>query len=126
RDRPTEHKVCAADHVPQHALVGILRIDTLPAVHQRVAALMHHAIDIDDPDVLALRTHRDQKIETRNRRGSGAGGDDLDVFKVLAIQQQRIGDRGGDDDGGTMLIVVKYRDLHASLELRLDLEAFWT
>src|SRR5205809_5437969 len=87
---------------------------------------MHHAIDIDDPDVLALRTHRDQKIETRYRRGSGAGGDDLDVFKILAIQQQRIGDRGGDDDGGTMLIVVKHRDLHARLELRLDLEAFRT
>jgi hypothetical protein len=123
RRRQAEENVGAADHVRQHALVGLLRIDGLPAVHQRGAALMHHAIDIDDPDVLALRAHRDQQIETRYRRGAGAGCDDLDVFKILAFEQQRIGDRGGDDDGGAMLIVVKHRDFHARLELGLDLEA---
>ncbi len=83
---------------------------------------MHHAVDIADPDILALRAERNQKIETGDRRGAGAGSDDLDVFELLAVQQQRIGDGGADDDGGAVLIVVKYRDLHARLELRLDLE----
>ena len=72
--RQAEENIGAADHVGQRALVGLLRIDRLPAVHQRVAAFMHHAVDIADPDVLALRAERDQQIEAGDRRGAGAGG----------------------------------------------------
>ena len=71
-DKP-EKNVGAADHFRQHALVGLLRIDRLPAVHQRVAAFMHHAVDVADPDVLALRAHRDQQIEAGDRRRTRAG-----------------------------------------------------
>ncbi len=49
----TEENVGAADHVSQHALVGFLRVDRLPAVHQFGAALIDHALDVADPDVLA-------------------------------------------------------------------------
>ena len=121
--RQAEENVGAVDHVAQHALVGLLGIDRLPAVHQRVAAFVHDAVDVADPDVLALRAQRDQQIEAGDRRRTGAGGDDLDVGDLLAVQQQRIGDRGADDDGGAMLVVMEHRDLHARLELRLDLEA---
>src|SRR6202043_51182 len=79
-----------------------------------------------NPDILALGAQRNQKIETGDRRSSRTGRDDLDVFELLAVQQQCIGDRGGDNDGGAMLIVVEYRDLHAGLELRLDLETLRT
>ena len=85
---------------------------------------MHHAVDVADPDVLALRAQRDQQVQARDRRSAGAGADDLDVGEFLAVQQQRVGDRGADDDGGAMLVVVEHRDLHALLELRLDLKAF--
>ncbi len=53
-----EEDVSTADHFGQHALVGLLRIDRLPAIHQRIAAFMHHAVDIADPDILALRAER--------------------------------------------------------------------
>jgi hypothetical protein len=87
---------------------------------------MHDAVDIDDPDILALRPQRNQKVQTGDRRGAGTGRDDLDVGELLAVQQQCIGDGGADDDGGAMLIVVEHRNLHALLELRLDLEALRT
>src|SRR5258706_5336548 len=87
---------------------------------------MHHAVDVADPDILALRAHRDQEIETGDRRGAGTRGDDLDVFKLLAVQEQRIGDRGADDNGGAMLIVVEYPDLHPRPELPFDLRTLPT
>ena len=119
-----QENVCAADHLSQRALLGFLRIDRLPAVHQRVAALMHHAVNVADPDVLALRAERNQQIETGDRRSTSARGDDLDVGELLAVQQQSIGDGGADNDGRAMLIVMEDRDLHALLQPRLDLEAF--
>ena len=122
--RKPEENIGAVDHFGKLPLVGLLGVDRLPAVHQRLAPLIDHAVDIDDPDILALCAQRDQEIEAGDRRGARAGADDLDVGKLLAVQQQRIGDRGADDDGGAMLVVVEYRDLHALLELRLDLEAF--
>jgi hypothetical protein len=124
--RQAKENICAADHFGQKALVGFLGIDRLPAIHQRIASLAHHAIDVADPDVLALRPHCDQEIETGDRGRSGAGGDDLDVRKFLAVQQQRIGDGCADDDGGAVLVIVKYRDLHARLQLRLNLETLGT
>ena len=84
---------------------------------------MHDAVDIADPDVLALRAERDQQIEAGERRGTGAGADDLDIFELLAVQQQRVLDRRADDDRRAVLVVMEHRDLHALLELRLDLEA---
>ena len=93
RGNPQED-IGAADHVGQHARIGLLRIDRLPAVHQRVAALMHHAVDVADPDVLALRAERDQKIQARDRGSACARADDLHIRQLLAVQQQRVGDRG--------------------------------
>ena len=83
---------------------------------------MHHPIDIAHPDILPLRAHGNQKIETGDRRSACAGSNDLDVRELLAVQQQRVADRRADDNGGAMLIVMKYRDLHPLFELRLDLE----
>ena len=42
----------------------------------------------------------------------------------LPVEMQRVLHRGGDDDGGAMLVVVEDRDLHALLQPRLDVEAF--
>ncbi|MGX1142132.1 hypothetical protein AB7M11_006368 [Bradyrhizobium ottawaense] len=122
--RETDEDVGTADDVAERPLVSLLRIDRLPAVHRGVAALMHEAVDVADPDVLALRAHRHQKIERRDRRGPCPGRHDLDVGEFLAVQPEAVGDGGGDDDGGAVLIVMEDRDLHALLELRLDLEAF--
>ena len=48
---------------------------------------MHDPVNIADPDVLALRAERNQKVETGDRRRPGARGDDLDVGKLFAVQQ---------------------------------------
>ena len=87
---------------------------------------MHDAVDVADPDVPVLRTERNQKIETGNRGGAGAGSHDLDLLEFLAVEQQRVGDGGPDDDGGAVLVVMKNRDFHPGFQLRLDLETFRT
>ena len=124
RRRDAEENIRAADHVAEHARIRLLRIDRLPAIHQRVAALMHDAVDIADPDVLALRAQRYQQIETGDGRCASAGADNLDLGQLLAVEHQRIDDRRANDDGGAMLVVMEHRDLHALLELRLDLKTF--
>ena len=86
RRRQAQEDVRAADHVGQHARAGLLRIDRLPAVHQRIAPFVHHAVDVADPDVLALRAQRDQQVEAGDRGSAGAGADDLDVGDLLAVQ----------------------------------------
>ncbi len=42
------------DRLGQHTLVALLRVDGLPFVHQLDAALIDHALDVANPDVLAL------------------------------------------------------------------------
>ena len=121
--RNPEKHVRARDHIGQRALVGCLRISRLPSVHQPFATLVDKAVDIADPDVLALRAHRHQKIEARDGGRPCPGSDDLDVRKRLAVQEQSVGDGGCDDDGGAVLIVMEHRNLHPGLQLLLDLEA---
>ncbi|MNT53793.1 hypothetical protein D3C72_1909000 [compost metagenome] len=77
-----------------------------------------------NPDVLAPGAENDEKVEAGERGGAGAGGDDLDVFDLLAGQFQAIEDGGGDDDRGAVLVVMEDRDVHLVAQLLLDLEAF--
>lgn len=122
--RQADEDVRARNHIGHHPRIGLLRIDRLPAVHRGVAPLVHDAVDVADPDVLALRAHRYQEIQRRDRRSTRAGADDLDVGQLLAVELQGVDDRGRHDDGGTVLVVVKHRDFHPFLQLRLDLETF--
>src|SRR6202000_2085691 len=110
--------------IGQQAFVGLLRVDRFPAVHQLRAALVDYAFNVAYPDVFASGAHRHQKVETGECRSARARTDDLDVGQFLAVQEQRIGDRRADNDGRAMLVVVKHRDFHSRLELRLDFKAF--
>ena len=121
--RYAKENIRAADHISQRALVGFLGIDGLPFVHQRIAALVNEAIDIADPDVLALRAERHQQVETGDRRCARTGCNDLHVFKILAVDHQRVANSRADDDGGAVLIVVEDRNFHPRLQAILDLEA---
>jgi hypothetical protein len=122
--REAEEDVGAVDHLAERALVGVLRIDRFPAVHQRRPALIDHALDVADPDVLALEAECDQQVQAGERRRARARDDELDLADLLARQVQGVLHRGRDDDGGAMLVVVEHRDLHARLEPVLDVEAF--
>ena len=114
----------SGDHVGERARVGLLRIDRFPAVHELVAALVDDALDVGDPDVLALGAERHEEVEAGERRGAGTRGDDLDVLDALAGEFERVRHRGADDDRRAVLVVVEDRDAHAGLQPLLDLEAF--
>ena len=124
--REAEEDVGAGDDVGERARGGLPRVSRLPAVHQGLAALEDDAFDVADDDVLALRAERDEKIERGERRRARARTDDPHLVDRLAGQLQRVGDRGRDDDGGAVLVVVEDGNAHAGLRLFLDLETFGT
>src|SRR5690606_520264 len=66
---------------------------------------------------------RYQDIETGDGRGARAGADDLDVADVLVHDLERVQQPRANDDGGAVLIVMEYRNLHALAQLLLDIEA---
>ena len=104
-------------------LLGLLRVDVLPPVHQLRAALVDHALDVGDRDVLAGGAERDEQVEAGERRRTGPGGDDPDVGQVLAGEFQPVEDGRRHDDRGAVLVVVEDRDVHPGPALLLDLEA---
>ena len=67
RCRQAEEDIGTADHVGQAARIGGLREFGLPPVHALVAALIDHAVDVGDPDVLAPDTERQKLVETGER-----------------------------------------------------------
>ena len=119
--QPEEH-VRPVDHFGQLARLRSLGIDRLPAVHGDVPAFIDHAVDVGDPDVLALHPDGHQQVEAGERGGARTGGDELYLARLAARQFERVHDRGGDDDSGAVLVVVEHRNVHALLQPRLDLE----
>ena len=57
----------------------LLREARLVRVHQLGAALVDHAGQVGDADVLARHAELDQQVEAGERRGAGAGRDQLDL-----------------------------------------------
>ena len=102
---------------------GLLREEDLVLVHQLGAALVDHAGEVGDPDVLARHAELDQQAEAGERGGAGARGDELDVADVLAADLQRVQHARADDDRGAVLVVVEDRDVHARAQRALDVEA---
>src|SRR5690606_347173 len=90
----------------------------------RLAAEIDEAFDIMDPDVFPACAQQDEQVETGEGGGTGAGCDDLDVGQVLAGVFEAVEDGGGDDDRGSVLIVVEDRDVHLLAQAAFDLEAF--
>ena len=114
--------VAARQRVLQRGGVGVAGV--AGHVGQHVGAVFgDDALDVRQRDVFRPQTHGDQQIDAGQGRRAGAGGDQLDVRKVLALQQQAVADGGGDGDGGAVLVVMEHRDPHAGSEFGLDGEA---
>ncbi len=120
--REPEEDVRPLDHFRQRALVRLLGIDRLVAVHQLLAADVDEALEVADPDVVDLGAERDQQVEAGERRRTRTRGDDLDRGDVLAGELEPVEDRRRDDDRRAVLVVVEDRDLHLLAQLTLDLE----
>ena len=74
-------------------------------------------------DVGERQAQLHQQLEAGERGGAGAGGHQLHLADLLADDFQPVEDRGADDDGGAVLVVVEHRDLHPLAQLALDDEA---
>src|SRR3546814_9063481 len=61
------------------------------------AALVDHADDVGDPDVLPADAERNQQVEAGQRRRAGAGGHQLHLADLLADQPEAVVDRRADD-----------------------------
>src|SRR5690606_10517628 len=114
-----EH-VGAFNHFGQRALVGFLGKTRLVGVHQHGAALVHHALDVGDPDVLHRHAEVDDQVQAGQRRGARTRGHDLDLVERLAHYFQAVDEGSRHTDGGAVLIVVEHRDLHALAQLAFD------
>ena len=112
------------DHVAKLPRVRGHRVARFLGIHLLLAAFVHHARDVGDDDVLLAEPHRDDEVEARKRSRAGAGDDELHLADVLADDLQPIGNRGADDDGGAVLVVVEYRNLHPLAQGAFDVEAF--
>ena len=121
-DGQAEEHVGADEGLGEGALVGLARELLL----DRVEVV---ALGVDDPaavtheQVLALDPERDVEARAGHGRGPGPADDDLDVLELALGQGRGVEQRGARDDRRAVLVVVEDRDLHAPLELLLDVEA---
>ena len=116
--------VSSADDIGENARIGLLHVDRFPAVHQRIAAFIDDAIDIADPDVLAVSAELHQQVQAGEGRCAGAGSDDLDLGELFAGKFHAVEDSRRHDDRRAMLVVMEDRDVHFGAKLFLDFETF--
>ncbi len=103
---------------------GVLGKRFLQRVHQRVAALENHAVEVGDPNVFAPGAERNQQAQAGEGRRAGAGRDDLRLLDAFSGEFQAVGHGGADDDGGAVLVVVEHRDRQFFTQAALDLKTF--
>ena len=85
-----EEDVGAGHDVAERARVGLARVVLLVRVHLLCPALVHHAPDVGDRDVLLPEPEAHQNIEARQGGGTGAGASELDLGDVLADEPQAV------------------------------------
>ncbi|MNS45898.1 hypothetical protein D3C72_783780 [compost metagenome] len=116
-----EH-VGTVEGVSQGALVGGVGELRLVLV-QVVTASVDHAAAVDHVDVLDLGTHAHQQLHAGDGGSAGTQADDLGVFQLLAGDFQGVDHAGRGHDGGTVLVIVEYRDVALFDQGALDFEA---
>ena len=121
--REPEEDIGADHDLGEFALLGLLCVDGLVGVHELLAACVDHALDVGDPDVLALRSEHAEEAEAGERRRARARAHDLHLAERFADELEAVENAGRDHDRRAVLVIVEDGDLHARLELALDLEA---
>jgi len=125
-DLPTpisQKDVGAVDHLAQGALVGLLHVHRLVGIHQLGAPLVHQALDVGHPHVLAPHSQLDQQPGAGQCRGAGARDHQLHIRDALADHLQAVEYRRAHHDGGAVLVIMEDGNLHALAQLALHIEA---
>ena len=73
--------------------------------------------------MMLVRTHDLEQTRRGSPCRAGAEENDLDICQTLALQFECVEQGGADDDGGTVLVIVEYRDVQARPQFLLDAEA---
>ncbi len=84
---------------------------------------MDHALAVHQQHIFLFCAHRNQQAHTRQSGSTGAEAHQLHVLQLLALDFQRVEQACADDHRGTMLVVVKNRDVQTLLERLFDHEA---
>src|SRR5213596_1295982 len=125
RHRKADEDVGALKRVAELALdpagVGGRGDPPLHEVHALLAPAINRAVLVDADDV--AHAARLEDLDRGRARGANAGDDDADPPEVLLYNPKRVEQRGEDDDGGAVLVVVEYGDVELLAEALLDLEA---
>jgi len=100
-----------------------LRKLALVLVHQLGAAFVHHTRQVGHPDVFTRNAELDQQAQAGQGGCASARSDQFHFLGVFARNLQAVEDGRAHHDGGTVLVVVEDRDLHALAQLALDVEA---
>jgi hypothetical protein len=96
--RETQEHIRIGDDVGELARVGLACVAGLVVVHLRLAALVDHAGDVRDPDVLHADAEGDQHVEAGQRRGPRTRDHELHLRDVLFHHAKAVHDGGADDD----------------------------
>ena len=85
---------------------------------------MNHPFTIEHINAFTLGAALDQQLHTGNGGSTGSHTNNFGVFDVLALNFQRVEHTGRCYNGGTVLIVMEYRNLAAFDQFLLDFETF--
>src|ERR1700733_2389212 len=118
----TGKDVGADDSFSQRTQLGFLREALFVFVHSFSAAVIDDSFCVAEENVFPLHTEADVVLRAGDAGGSGAVEDDSDFTDVFADDFESIQQSGTGDDGGSVLVVVKNRNLHRLAEGFLDLE----
>ena len=122
-DGEADEDVGADERVGDGARRRLANEARLVRVHVAVAAVVDHAGAVAHEDVLALHAEPHVVLGRADRRGAGAGEDDLHLVDLLADDLERVEERGAGDDRRAVLVVVEDGDLERLPQRLLDVEA---
>src|SRR5690606_5825167 len=122
RTGQADEYVSTLDRIGQGALVGFVGEDGLVFV-QVITTGMDHALAINHADIFNSSTQTDEQLHAGHCGGAGTQADDLGVFQFLVCQLQSVEHGCCSNNGSTVLIIVKNRNIALLDERTLDLKA---
>ena len=117
----TSEPVMTSPSEPVRRLVRQPRDLLLREVHVLGAPLENGALPVAEDDVADTET--EQQLGHGNTGGAGAVDRHPQFFHATATDLAAVDQRGGDDDGGAMLVVMEDGHVEGLTQLALDLEA---